>query len=169
MTQFTIRPERDSDHDQISAITLAAFATVPYGDGNEADIIHGLRGAGDLIWSFVAEAPDGQIIGQISISPAAVGDDTTGWYGIGPIAVRPDHVKQGIGTALMNEGLSAMTKAGAKGVILAGDPAYYSRFGFRNDTGATYLDVPQIYVHKLVLNGPDAHGALSFAPALHGA
>ena len=169
MTSHTIRPERPEDRQQISDITLAAFATVPYGDGNEADIIHGLRAAGDLKWSFVAENGQGDIIGQISISPAAVGDDTIGWYGIGPIAVRPDHVKQGIGTALMQEGIAAMTKAGAKGVVLAGDPAYYSRFGFRNDTGATYLDVPQIYVHKLVLNGPDAYGALTFAPALRGA
>ena len=54
--------------------------------------------------SLVAEI-DGQVVGHIAFSPIVISDGTTDWYGMGPVSVLPDHQKQGIGKALVNEGI----------------------------------------------------------------
>ncbi len=163
-----IRPETAQDHQTIHDVTMAAFATVSYGDGTEAGIIEQMRDAGDLAYSFVAEK-DGEVVGQVSISPAKINDSHDGWFAIGPISVRPDLVNKGIGSTLMRQSIEILRSNGAAGVVLTGNPTYYTRFGFENDCGLTYLDVPAKYVHRLVLNGPVANGTLAFAPGLHGA
>ncbi len=53
--------------------------------------------------------------------------------------MRPEYQRQGIGTALINEGLDRLRQKGASGCILIGDPNYYSRFGFVSD-GRLSLD-----------------------------
>ena len=50
---------------------------------------------------------------------------------LGPLAVHPDHQRQGIGKALIAEGLARLTTHGVAEVLVLGDPAYYSRSDFR--------------------------------------
>ena len=50
--------------------------------------------------------------------------------GLGPMAVFPQHHQQGIGSALVVEGLKHCTALGCDAVVVLGHPAYYSRFGF---------------------------------------
>lgn len=50
---------------------------------------------------------------------------------LGPLAVHPDHQRQGIGKALIAEGLARLKAEGVAEVLVLGDPAYYSRSGFR--------------------------------------
>ena len=164
---WIVRDECPSDIPTIHEITVAAFATKAFGDGTEGDLIDSLRRDGDLTLSLVAEM-DGLVVGQVSLSPATVGS-AEGWYGLGPVAVAPDHFKQGIGSTLIRTALGRLAEQGAAGVVLAGDPRYYSRFGFVNDGSVQYLDTDAKNVMYRTLNGPTATGAITFAPALHGA
>ena len=49
---------------------------------------------------------------------------------LGPLAVRPDHQRHGVGSALMHAILGAADALGEPLAALLGDPAYYGRFGF---------------------------------------
>ena len=129
-TNILIRPEIESDFEAISEITRAAFAHEPHSAQTEQFIIHALRRANALTLSLVAVGKTG-IVGHIAFSPVTISDDSTAWYGLGPISVVPELQRQGIGKALMHEGLTRLKALGAKGCILVGDPGYYTRFGFR--------------------------------------
>ncbi|HHU09044.1 MAG TPA: N-acetyltransferase, partial [Intrasporangiaceae bacterium] len=49
---------------------------------------------------------------------------------LSPLAVHPDHQGQGIARDLVEHAMAEAENAGAIGVVLEGDPAMYSRFGF---------------------------------------
>lgn len=54
---------------------------------------------------------------------------------LGPIAVHPTHQGEGLGAALIQNGLAAARDRGWERVILVGDAPYYQRFGFEKLTG----------------------------------
>ncbi|WP_039017433.1 GNAT family N-acetyltransferase [Halocynthiibacter namhaensis] len=140
-----IRPEQPADRDAINAVTIAAFATVPYGSEHDGKITDLLREAGALRLSLVAEDA-GEILGHVAFSPVGVGTCTEGWVCLGPVSVRPDRHGAGIGSKLIREGLEQVKSLWEAGCILMGNPAYYSRFGFEvssdlklNGEGSPYL------------------------------
>jgi len=137
-----IRNETEADVEAISEVTMAAFEKHPYSHQTEQFIINALRAADVLTISLVAEM-DNKVVGHIAFSPATISDGSQGWYGLGPISVLPELQKQGIGKAMMHEGLLRLKAMGAKGCALVGDPNYYVRFGFRNIPGLIYEHVPQ--------------------------
>lgn len=49
---------------------------------------------------------------------------------LAPLAVVPKYQKQGIGTALIKEGLALLKKSGVDLVFVLGHPTYYPRCGF---------------------------------------
>ena len=49
---------------------------------------------------------------------------------LGPLAVRPSFKNLGIGKQLVRIAVAAALDAGSEGVILVGDPPYYSPLGF---------------------------------------
>lgn len=50
---------------------------------------------------------------------------------LGPLAVTPDRQRQGIGQALIVEGLARLKAEGVAEALVLGDPSYYSRSDFR--------------------------------------
>jgi putative acetyltransferase len=130
MPNPTIRAERPHDHALIGEVITAAFRDMPFAAGDEAELVEALRAAGGLSVSLVAEL-DGSLVGQIAFSPARPADGSPGWYALGPVAVLPDHQGLGIGSKLVRAGLEKIEQQGAHGCILTGNPAYYTRFGFR--------------------------------------
>jgi len=106
----------------------------------------------------------GGVVGHIAFSPVAISDGTTGWYGIGPVSVLPAHQRQGIGTALINRGISLIKEKGGQGCALAGDPNYYKRFGFRNDPALTHVEIPQEFFLVLPFTPTVPKGTLTFHP-----
>jgi putative acetyltransferase len=99
----------------------------------------------------VAEIDD-KIVGHIAFSPITISDNTTDWYGLGPVSVKPDFQNKGIGKALINKGLSLLKERGAKGCTLFGDPNYYKHFGFKNYPELIYKGIPQevfLFCHLL--------------------
>jgi putative acetyltransferase len=105
------------------------------------------------------------VIGHIAFSPVIISDGSQDWYGLGPISVLPELQRQGIGKALMREGLSILKRIGGKGCVLVGDPGYYERFGFRNYPELVYEGIPQEYVLALALGKQEARGVVTFHPA----
>lgn len=159
-----IRKEQKADYDTIHALTRDAFAPMAFSDGTEADLITALRDQGNLTLSLVADQ-DGVVVGHVAFSPVTIAGRHDGWFGLGPIAVRTDLQKRGIGTALMTEGLNQLRAAGARGCALIGNPAVYQGMGFENDPKITYRDVPPKNVMRLILAGQSPAGELRFAPA----
>lgn len=168
-----IRDERAADAAAISALTTAAFANAPHSDGTEAAIIDALRANEALALSLVAEDDAGAIVGHIAFSPVTItdanGQVVQGWYGLGPVSVSPARQGEGIGAALIREGLARLQASGANGCVLLGDPAYYARFGFIADAGPTYPGPPPEYFQALAFPGHVmARGVVTYDGAFGG-
>ena len=59
------------------------------------------------------------------------------------LAVTDGFAGQGIGKALINEGLSLLKDMGGQGCALVGDPNYYKRLGFKNHPDLIHEGIPQ--------------------------
>ncbi|MBD9372265.1 N-acetyltransferase [Rhizobium sp. ARZ01] len=162
-----IRDETAADIEAIRTLTADAFADMPYSDGSEPAIIDRLRAANALTLSLVAE-DGGTVIGHVAFSPVTISVEDAGWYGLGPISVLPPLQRGGIGSALVNEGLSRLRRLDAKGCVLAGNPDYYSRFGFAIDPGFTCPGIPQEYFMRLAFSPVYAGGTVTYHPAFYG-
>lgn len=81
--------------------------------------------------------------------------------GLAPMAVSPDHQKQGVGSALVHAGLEKCGQMGFVGVVVLGYPEYYPRFGFspasRFGMDSEY-DVPEDVFMVLELEPDALHG-----------
>ena len=88
-----------------------------------------LRDAGDVVpqLSFVAIV-DGDVVGHAGCSWADV--EGTRVVALGPLGVLPEHQRRGVGTALVHTVLGGADARNEPMLVLLGDPAYYSRFGF---------------------------------------
>ena len=116
-----VRDESRSDHATIHDLVAEAF-----GQSQEADLVDALRADGDLLVSLVAEAEE-DLIGHVAFSRLQSPRDA---LALAPVAVLPRWQRRGVGSALINEGLSRARRLGSKLVFVLGEPSYYSRFGF---------------------------------------
>jgi len=162
--KVAIRSETDADVGAITEVTVAAFETLEISNHTEQFIITALRAAKALTISLVAEV-DGRVIGHIAFSPVAISDGTRNWYGLGPVSVLPEYQRQGIGKALMQEGLSRLKNMSAQGCCLVGHPDYYKQFGFRNMPGLVLEGVPQEFFFALSFDGHTPQGTVTFHDA----
>ncbi|MBW6423143.1 N-acetyltransferase [Rhizobium sp. XQZ8] len=161
---MNIRSEGPGDEDTIYELTQAAFAPMPYSSGTEGPIIRALRASGDLTLSLVAEE-DGVIVGHIAFSPVSIGGMSGSWFGLGPISVRADRQKQGIGKELIREGLTRLKAMGAKGCALIGNPNVYRSSGFEADGQLSYGDLDRKYIQRIIFSGSTPKGELTYSPA----
>jgi putative acetyltransferase len=159
-----LRPETETDLAAIDRIHLEAFKDHPYSHQTEHLIVRALRVAGALTLSLVAEA-EGEVVGHIAFSPASIDGQDRGWYTLGPLAVQPAHQGKGLGAALVLAGLEDLRALGAQGCVLVGDPAYYTRFGFRHEPTLRVEGVPPEYVLCLPLRGAIHGGLVTHHPA----
>jgi putative acetyltransferase len=159
-----IRSETAADADAIAAVTAAAFASLEVSNQTEPFIIAALREAGALTVSLVAEL-DGRVVGHVAFSPVAISDGSTGWYGLGPVSVLPKYQREGIGTALIEEGLARLKGLGARGCCLVGPSEYYRRFGFHSSPGFVHEGVPQDVFLALPFDGAAPRGTVHFHEA----
>lgn len=160
-SNLIIRDETNVDHDAITDVTDAAFETLEISNHTEQFVINALRAAGALTLSLVAEIDD-QVVGHIAFSPLTISDGTPDWYGLGPVSVLPELQRQGIGKALIREGLSRLQNLGAKGCCLVGHPQYYRQFGFVNPVGLVHEGIPQEVFFALSFDGDFPQGTVSF-------
>src|SRR5712692_4661074 len=91
-----IREECPGDVEAIRDINTRAF-----GQDQEGNIVGALRSNAAVLLSLVATL-NGRMVGHIMYSPLSVGDVTGA--GLGPMAVLPEHQRQGVGTKLVEAG-----------------------------------------------------------------
>ena len=117
-----IREERPPDIAAVREVNDRAF-----GQDLEGRIVDALRSNGAVALSLVATLND-HVIGHILYSPVTIGDATG--TGLGPMAVLPEHQREGIGARLIDEGRRRLEAQGCPFVIVIGHDKYYPRFGF---------------------------------------
>lgn len=171
-----IRRESPSDAAVIRAITDAAFAPAPApaeaptGQAPtgqitaEAWLVDELRGSPAWLpaLSLVATTPGGDVIGHVLCTRAHVGEAPV--LALGPLSVRPDRQRHGVGSALVHAVLGAAEALGEPLVALLGDPGYYHRFGFRLSAGYQITPPePEWHAHFQV------RALTACAPSLRGA
>lgn len=161
---LVIRPECKSDEKAIDEVTCQAFSALTYSSHTEHFIVAALRVANALSISLVAEQ-SGQVVGHIAFSPVKISDDTSGWFGLGPVSVHPSNQKQGIGRALIERGLLLLREQGASGCVLLGEPPYYGRFGFVNNPGLVLSGVPQEFFLALPFGSSSPQGEVIYHAA----
>jgi putative acetyltransferase len=122
---------------------------------NLLPLIHDLQGVGPpSVLSLIAiNAGETQIVGSIFFTFCTVVDDNnddTKYESavsttqrrqpvalLGPLCVHPSHQNQGIGSALIKNGVERMQQQAqlkALLILVLGSPKYYSRFGFQRET-----------------------------------
>jgi predicted N-acetyltransferase YhbS len=105
----------------------------------------------------------GRLIGTVRLWHVSAGGKPV--LMLGPIAVDPSYRKLGAGAALMNYALSAAAARGHGAVILLGDAAYYTRFGFSANKTAK-LSLPGPFERERLLGLELRDGALDGASGL---
>lgn len=161
---MNIRQEQARDHDAIGQITADAFAAMEHSNQTEAAIIAALRDARALTLSLVATDGDA-ILGHIAFSPVTIDGEDAGWFGLGPVSVRPDLQGGGIGGALIRQGLHALRAQGAAGCVVLGDPGYYRRFGFEHDPDLRYAEAPAEYFMSMPFGAGKPTGQVAYHAA----
>ena len=156
-----IRNETSVDVSAISEVTVAAFNMLEISNHTEQFIIEALRASHALTVSLVAEM-DGRVIGHIAFSPVTMSDGTQDWYGLGPVSVLPEYQRQGVGKALIREGLALLRGMHARGCCLVGHPEYYKKFGFDNVPGLVHEGVPPEVFLALSFDGNVPQGTVAF-------
>jgi putative acetyltransferase len=136
-----IRAEEEKDRTAVHAVNVAAFET-----SSEANLVEVLREQAKPVISLVAE-DHGAVVGHIMFSPVSLsGHPELKIIGLAPVAVSPQHQRQGIGSALVKAGLERCKQLGFVAVVVLGHAQYYPRFGFSPSTrfgiGSEY-DVPE--------------------------
>lgn len=135
---MNIRTASDKDSQAIQALYRSAFPE------NEAERIALL--ADDLLKevtlpdTFTLVAEDNNcIVGAISFSPVTINTDSS-WQGyiLAPLGVIPESQNSGVGSALVEAGISMLADSGINRLFVYGDPAYYSRFGFDTESALCF-------------------------------
>lgn len=161
-----IRQEIPADIAAIRDVTAAAFKDHPHSDQTEHLIIDRLRQAGALTISLVAVVDD-DVAGHIAFSAVELSGGSKGWFGLGPISVRPECQGRGIGGALIRQGLEMLRHQAAAGCVVMGDPDFYRKFGFRNDPQFILKDCAPQYFLVQPLSSGEASGMVNYNAAFY--
>ncbi|RMH88640.1 N-acetyltransferase [Lysobacter pythonis] len=159
-----MRAEDTGDADAIHLVVQAAFREAAHRGGSEQHIVDALRRDGRLSLSLVAEF-GGEIIGHLAASPVTIDGHDLGWHGLGPLSVRPDWQRRGIGQRLVTEALARLRAEGGAGCVVLGEPGYYGRFGFHAGPALHLPGMPAEYFQSLPFDTATPEGEVAFAPA----
>ena len=122
---ITIRTEESQDSELVRQLLRAAFPT-----DAESRLVDALRLNGKALVSLVA-VDKNEVLGHVLFSPVSTAPPTeVSGVGLGPVAVRPDCQRGGIGAALIRRGLELCRQRAYAYCVVLGDPRYYERFGF---------------------------------------
>lgn len=127
-----IREERQEDYNAIKEVNDKAF-----NQPQEGMIIEKIRKSGTEILSLVAVIED-KIVGHILFSTVKIENypDLKDGMGLAPMAILPEHQKQGIGSLLIKEGIERLKMKSVPYIVVLGHEHYYPKFGF--ETASKY-------------------------------
>lgn len=153
---WPIEAEQPADGPAVAALVLEVF-----GPGRFVKTAERLREGSTWVAGFVHRA-QGRLTGSVRLWPIRVGD--TPALFLGPITVAPDYRSGGLGGDLVGACIEQARIAGAGGILLVGDAAYFTRFGFVPAPDARLPGpVDQRRVLWLPIRQETASGAVSIA------
>ena len=119
---FVIARETRADVPAIDALVLRAF-----GPGRFAKTAERMRERAERAAGFVARS-EGAIVGSVRLWAISIGE--TPALFLGPIAVERAARESGVGARLVQACMDHAQAERSAGILLVGDPPYFSRFGF---------------------------------------
>ncbi len=134
----TITPEIAADFPAREALLDRAFGKAERRRKTSERLRDGRLPAEGL--AFAARNRKGRLIATLRLWDITAGSAGPALL-LGPLAVDCAYQKRGIGGKLMRHAIAEARKLGHKSVLLVGDAAYYSRFGFARGT-ACELSLP---------------------------
>jgi putative acetyltransferase len=121
--------ETENDIASIREVVTAAF-----GGTSEAELVEAIRNSPNFIPELsIVAIEDGKVLGHILFSPIVIeaNKQTVSALALAPLAVTPVHQHKGIGSQLVQLGLSKCRELGHSLVVVLGHPNFYQRFGFQ--------------------------------------
>lgn len=144
--RISIRPETHADYKEIVSLVLRSFREgTDYSDGTDiVALIEEIRDSEFYIpgLAFVAEL-DGGIVGHFLFSRFPLSKTKDGGHGsaeetdvvmLAPVSVHADHLRQGVGSAMLKLGIEKVKEMGFKGIIVEGNHNFYNTVGFRTSS-----------------------------------
>ncbi len=131
--EICIRQETAEERREIEALTRAAFWNVYRPGCTEHYLLRVMRGSPAYIKELgLAALCGGRIVGHIAYTRSRIAGahGETASVTFGPLSVLPEFQRRGIGGALVRRSMEKAAELGFTSVVIFGDPAYYSRFGF---------------------------------------
>ena len=128
---IAVRPAAARDVAAVDALLRTSFP-----NADEADLVRRLCVDGDMVLMLVAvDEAEGTLAGVAAFSRMAVdvAARSVAAVALAPVAVAPEHRRQGVAEALIHAGLAQLEDAGVLLCFVLGEPGYYSRFGFHAD------------------------------------
>ena len=123
--RVSIRPEKPRDEEGIHDTVSRAFETPA-----EAELVRTLRPVVQP-WISLVATKGKSVVGHILFTPVRVGPAGSA-IALGPMAVKPEFQRKGIGSKLVRAGLNAVRKRGHGVVFVLGHTDFYPKFGFRS-------------------------------------
>ncbi|MBV6656689.1 MAG: N-acetyltransferase [Devosiaceae bacterium] len=123
---MTIRPSSEADQQALMELYPRAFP-----DEDLAELVTDVLACPDA-QSYLAE-DKGEVIGHIGFTDCGVAGSDLTFSMLSPLAVAPERQRQGVGKALIADGLHRLRERGIAKLFVLGDPKYYSRSGFTQE------------------------------------
>lgn len=133
-----VRPMLPDEYPAVRALSISAFGDHPR-LGALMDALHSSWAWVDEL-SFVA-CDDGELVGHVLYTrawldaPRRLVDVLV----LGPLGVRPDRQRRGIGSQLITQSLGVVGTRSEPMVFLEGHPSYYPKFGFEPGAGLGFV------------------------------
>lgn len=153
-SEYTIRQEQPADFSVVENLTREAFWNVYRPGCSEHYVLHCYRNHPDFIpeLSLVLEGPAGmethrEILAHVMFAWSEILVDTgehLRMMTFGPISVRPDMQRKGLGKMLLDYALERARQMGAGCIAMCGNIQFYGKCGFVPATskGIRYADDP---------------------------
>lgn len=129
MQEVIVRAEVPEDIRAIDVVNLSAFQ----GEA-EARLVSAIRASADFVpdLSLVAEL-NGRIVGHLLLSKVKLqtARDSRIVLALGPMSVVPSQSHRGIGSVLIQSGVTRARDMRYQAIVVAGQPDYYERFDFK--------------------------------------
>jgi putative acetyltransferase len=132
---------RPADEEAILSVVAAAFSDATRDASEELTIVRATWVAtpADQLIELVVD-DQGTVVAHAMAAPGKIDGVPAPVAGVAPVCVAPSHQRRGVGGALMQSVIQTATSRAWPLLVLLGDPAYYSRFGFEpaGPLGLTY-------------------------------
>ena len=156
-SNIVIRRESPADYAAVEHLTREAFWNVYRPGCTEHYVVHVLRNDPDFVpeLDLVMER-DGQLIGHVLYMHARIKADDgreIPMMTFGPISIRPDFQRQGLGKKLLDYSMERARALGAGALCIEGNIEFYGKsgFGVAGTRGIRYHGEPEQEIVPYVL------------------